>query len=471
MNKIYRIFALLTLSCLGWSCGDSFLDREPSDSISDTRALSTYSKLVMATNALYAHTQNTSYYGEFMVMAPDALSDNLSRGKVDNSGRYLNIGNLSATAADISPECLRVPYMIANSASAIIDAIDGNGFDKESSTEAQVKQLQGEALFMRALAHFDACRMFAYPYNFTDAKLAPGADGKGGHLGVPVVTQMKIDKPARKTVALVYEAIIGDLTRAIGLMTEKKAVYWASAETAKALLARVYLYKEDYQNAAQMATEVIGSGRYTLTEAADYVGYWKLAEQPETIFELQINLNDPWFYGGFNNPGGIYGSYRDLVASEKLFLSHEPGDVRANMMALEPAGYVVKKYPGRGVSLEENNPKVIRLAEMYLIRAEANYSGNTTIGATPLADLDLLRSKRGLGAIGAVNNTAIAAERQKELAFEGHRWFDLGRTKQNNVRPEIPAAPLVTYPDKRYVLPLPQDEIKRNPNLSQYPGY
>lgn len=472
MNKIYKIGMLLTLSCLGWSCGESFLDRDPVESISDKKALSTYDKLVLATNGLYANLHSTAYYAEYMVLAPDVLADNVVRATSKNSGRYINDANLTIGASDVNADAFRVPYFIANSASAIVDAIDGGSFDKQRSTEAQVNQVLGEALFMRAMAHFDLCRMFAYPYNFTDAALAPGANGQGGHLGVPIILKFQIDKPARATVAQVYEAVITDLTRAIAAMTEKKAVYWASAETAKALLARVYLYKEDYGNAAKLATEVIGSGRYSLTEAPDYAAYWGLVEQPETIFEVQTNKNDPWFTGGGSNPGGIYLFYGDLVASKKLVTSYETGDVRLGLVKLNADGdYSVLKYPGRGGDVEVNNPKLFRLAEMYLIRAEANYKGNAAVGATPLADIDLLRSKRGLGTAGAVSNAVIDGERQKELAFEGHRWFDLARNKQDNVRPECSATDLVTYPDKRFVLPIPLGELNRNPNMVQNVGY
>lgn len=472
MNKIYKTYLLLILVCLAWSCGNSFLDREPADSISDAKALSDYNKLVLATNGLYANMHSTSYYAEFMVLGPDALSDNVILSTVKSSGRYLQEVNLTQSAANMRAETFRVPFFIANSASAIIDAIDAGSFDRQKASDAQVNQILGEALFMRAMAHFDLCRLFAYNYTFTDQQLAPGADGKGGHPGVPVVLKSQIDRPARETVYKVYEVVIADLLRAISAMTEKKAVYWASAETAKALLARVYLYKEDYANAAQMATEVISSGRYSLTEAADFSAYWGLVAQPETIFEVQTNKNDPWFAGGSNNPGGIYLFYGDLVASKKLMNSYEPGDVRASVVTLNSDGeYTVKKYPGRGGDVEINNPKIFRLAEMYLIRAEANYRGSSAIGATPLSDINLLRSKRGLGAVNDVNNALIDGERQKELAFEGHRWFDLARTKQNNVRPECPAADLVTYPDKRFVLPIPLGELNRNPNMVQTLGY
>lgn len=475
MNKIYKIFLVLALVYLGSACTNDFLDRDPHTSISDSKALSSYDKLKLATNGLYANFIKTSLYGEFMVLGPDVMSDNVIRSSVKSSGRYIQEFNLTVGATESSPASLYGDlYYTVNAACNVINAIEGGKFDKQGASEAQINQLLGEALFVKAWCHFDACRYFAYPYNFTDAALAPGANGAGGHPGVPLITKMEIQEVGRSTVKEVYESVIGDLKRAATLMTVQKKACWASAEVAKAMLARVYLYKEDYENAAKMATEVIGSGRYSLTAANNFVTYWTKGEQPETIFEIQINKSDDNFYGGNNNPGGVYLYYGDLVASRKLVDLYEDNDVRLKLVELNGDGeYTVKKYPGRADagSIEINNANILRLAEMYLIRAEANFKGKKAIGDTPLNDINELRTHRGLSKISEVTNTIIEEERQKELAFEGHRLFDLGRNKQNNVRPECNATPLVTYPDKRYIFPIPLYEMNNNENMEQTIGY
>lgn len=475
MKKIYNICRWICIAALLPACSADFIDKDPKVDVSNEKALSTYTKLVVATNGLYAPMMSTSLYGEFMVLAPDVMGDNVVRSTVQASGRYIQAYNLTIGATEDAPDGIfSMAYYIIAASCNVINTIDANRFEREVATDAQVNQLLGEALFVRALMHFELCRWFAYPYDFKDTKLAPGADGDGGHLGIPVILETKIDKPARNTVKKVYEQVISDLQRAASLMTEKKLCYWASAEVAQALLARVYLYQKNYQEAANMATAVIGSDRYELTAPGAFVRYWALQGQKETIFELQLNKTDEYFAGGGDNPGGVYVFYGDLVVAKKLAESYETGDVRADLIALNKDGeYSVKKYPGRegAVNYEINNTHILRLAEMYLIRAEANQKNNSKVGDTPLNDINALRTKRGLAGLKVIDASVIALERQKELAFEGHRWFDLSRNGQDNVRPECKATPLVSWPDKRFVLPIPLNEIKNNGNMVQNEGY
>ena len=475
MKKVYNILGIILSIALLWSCSSDFIDKDPKTSISNEKALSTYDKLVLATNGLYAPLLDRSLYGESSILAPDVMADNVVLSSVKASGRYIQEFNLTMGSNDgPSDGVYSMGYYIICAACNVINAIEANKFDRQGATDAQVNQLLGEALFIRAMVHFDLCRWFAYPYHFTDTKLAPGADGAGGHPGIPVVLTTEIGKPARSTVHKVYEQVISDLKRAADLMTEKKVCFWASSEVAKALLARVYLYQGNNQDAATMATEVIGSHRYELTPAADFVKYWALEGQKETIFELQSNKTDDYFYGGNNNPGGVYLYYGDLVAANELATSYEEGDVRAKLVVLNKDGeYTVNKYPGREGTgnVEINNPHILRLAEMYLIRAEANQKNNSQIGDTPLNDVNAVRAKRGLPGLRVVDGSTIASERRKELAFEGHRWFDLSRNGQDNVRPGCKATPLVTWPDKRFVLPIPLYEMKNNGNMVQNIGY
>ena len=460
MKKVYNILGIILSIALLWSCSSDFIDKDPKTSISNEKALSTYDKLVLATNGLYAPLLDRSLYCESSILAPDVMADNVVLSSVKASGRYIQEFNLTMGSNDgPSDGVYSMGYYIICAACNVINAIEANKFDRQGATDAQVNQLLGEALFIRAMVHFDLCRWFAYPYHFTDTKLAPGADGAGGHPGIPVVLTTEIGKPARSSVHKVYEQVISDLKRAADLMTEKKVCFWASSEVAKALLARVYLYQGNNQDAATMATEVIGSHRYELTPAADFVKYWALEGQKETIFELQSNKTDDYFYGGNNNPGGVYLYYGDLVAANELATSYEEGDVRAKLVVLNKDGeYTVNKYPGREGTgnVEINNPHILRLAEMYLIIAEcadlseANGMYKEFLASRGLVTTELTESNR---------KEVIQLEYLKEFYAEGQMFYvykRLGTVTMHWGTKECG--------EDVYVLPLPLRELNTTEN-------
>ena len=110
---------------------------------------------------------------------------------------------------------------------------------------------------------------------------------------------------------------------------------------------------------------------------------------------------------------------------------------------------------------------VLRITEMYLIRAEANFQDGTSVGDSPLNDINLLRTRAGLADLGTVGLDAILLERRKELCFEGHRRMDLLRNNRN-LRPDGGA---VSAPGaNKVIFPIVDNEITNNPNITQNPG-
>jgi hypothetical protein len=181
------------------------------------------------------------------------------------------------------------------------------------------------------------------------------------------------------------------------------------------------------------------------------------------------------------DPGG----YGDCAASLDVLNLYEAGDVRADLFLQPddyPGEYWSLKYPGRlgRTPHREFNVPVLRLAEMYLIRAEAILNGASVAGATALDDYNAIRTNRGLAAAGAVTLSDIYAERRRELCFEGNELFDLARTQRSLVRndytglsnKDIPftagGTALVNY---KWAMPIPQAEIDANVNCEQNPGY
>ncbi len=163
----------------------------------------------------------------------------------------------------------------------------------------------------------------------------------------------------------------------------------------------------------------------------------------------------------------------------------KPGDVRAALF-LQPSKYPGEywslKYPGRlgKTPKREYNTPVLRLAEMYLIRAEAILNGASTSGVTALADFNAIRTNRGLAAATTVDLAEIYRERRRELCFEGNELFDLARTQRSLVRVDFTglANKNITFvaggsADANYLwaMPIPQAEKDANVNMVQNPGY
>jgi hypothetical protein len=470
MKKLLYIISFIFL--LG--CSEDFIDRNPFGDIDKDQALSTFSKLESSTNGLYVYLMRTDLYGGFIPISGSCKADDLIRNTAAETDRYSDELNMiffpTATASGLWSNA----YRAITSANNVIDAIDADKFDKENAPQSSIDNLKGEALVIRALMHFNLVNFFSQHYTFNDASLEEGANGNGGHVGVPYKLNSAVEEPARNTVKEVYDYIIADLQMAISLLENTKGCVYISQTTAKALLARVALYKEDWALAAKMADEVIKSNRYQLVDVDNYTEYWSLKRVDgfESVFEINMDPSDSNFPGRSESIGGIYLSYQDLGVPVGLLAMYEDDDVRRSVIQDNGAdGYSIYKYPGEGNNTNVNNTKIIRFSEMYLIRAEANLRASTSVGDSPLNDLNIIRSKRGASTLTSVDAEVILKERQLEFAFEGLRLFDLARYQKDIVRPEIPQKPLVSYPDKSFAYPISEYEMRNNTKMKQTGGY
>jgi hypothetical protein len=184
-------------------------------------------------------------------------------------------------------------------------------------------------------------------------------------------------------------------------------------------------------------------------------------------------------WGGFDEIGYIYytDGYGDVCVSEDLKSLYEANDVRQEVFVPhhngEYPGFVWPgKYPGKE-QIRVNNIVVLRLAEMYLIRAEAILKGASVSGATALGDYNAIRTNRGLTAAGTVSLEDVWNERRRELCFEGSQLWDLSRTGRGLERSDYSGAgdANIPFPDYRWAMPIPATEMDRNPNMEQNPGY
>lgn len=318
---------------------------------------------------------------------------------------------------------------------------------------ADQDRVKGEALFIRGAVYFELVRFFGKPYS---------AGNTSSNLAVPLVLKgtQKIDADAfvkRATVEEVYQQVISDLTSAESLLPDENDVY-ASKSVAAAILSRVYLGKADYANARDAADRVIQSGLFALTPTIEEA-FNNSSNSTEDIFAIQESeqdgTNDMQVYWSTSEYGARDG---DVQINDKHLTYYEEGDARLDMFYESNGARRTLKWQQQYKILP-----IVRLAEMYLTRAECNLRLGTSVGDTPDNDLNLIRDRVGLGPIAAPTLADILHERKVELAFEGSAVHDLKRLKGS--------ADGYAYDANAMVFPIPAREISANPNLVQNDGY
>ncbi|HRH60277.1 MAG TPA: RagB/SusD family nutrient uptake outer membrane protein, partial [Chitinophagaceae bacterium] len=291
--------------------------------------------------------------------------------------------------------------------------------------------------------------------------------------GISIVTSTEEpQKPVkRSSVEESYQQIFSDLQQALSLLNTLQGSQYASPAAANALLARVHLYHGDMSEAVNDAFKVITDINFSLFGPDDFTKIYTEKLTPESIFELKF---DPQNTSSFNAATYLRD---DALRSDVIFIANaelnnffesRPGDLRSqlvdfvnNDVSIEPDGRT-QKY--RGETTKDNSAYIIRLAELYLIRAEAlGRSGG-------LADLNTIREARGMSDLTSDDVpddesflNAVLDERRAELNFEGHRLFDLART--GKVEEYLGAG-------VQPIMPIPQREIEGTGGVvEQNPGY
>lgn len=445
-----KLLILLAVLVLAAGC-DSVLDTDPTASIDASQALQNERGVELAVTGAYSALQSENIYGQEYNMVPDLYADNLRfTGTFTNHGEF---DNRSVFPANVSVLLTWTDlYAGINRVNNVISGIGG----VEDISEAARDRFLGEALALRGLYYFNLVRY----YGGVPLVLEP-SEGVGPESSL-----------ARSTQQQVYSQIVDDLTDAIDILPEDGYPFRFSRTGAQALLAKVYLETGEWALARDMATEVIGSGRYELV--SDYQDLFTVKNNSEAIFSVQFTVNDNnsqafWFFP--QDLGGRLG-YAPTdgggSSSDNLVDAYLPQDTRfaASIGELEGVYYGRKYFR---ISNGDDNVYVLRLADMYLTRAEAN----TRLGADPVTvihpDINRIKTRAEVPVIDpAITSESalldvILEERRLEFAMEGHRFFDLRRTGR--------AMSVLGIPEFRLIFPLPQAELDVNTNLVQNPGY
>lgn len=482
LNKIF--FLLCSLGFLFLGCKK---DLKPFDSKSDADALNTLSDLQSATYGSYAGIKAPNYTLRLFWMSiypgDNAALSGATTDPIYNEYTYTHFPAESSTT-----NFWHDAYAAIYSANRVIEKIK----DGESPV---LDQLKGENIFLRDLSHFFLVRFFGRPYS----------QGAGNNPGIPIKDNTENDLPSRNTVKEVYDFLITDLLKAADLMTVSKDSRFASKEVVYGLLSRIYLYKEQNDSAIYYADKVINSGRYSLMATEPYKKYFTLhpEDNPETIFAIRFIPQDNQYYSAignqfYNDPVTQATGYGETYASLSLvrLLNQYPEDVRHSFIELQrdhttgdtlKRGNVPKFYMNKfnwqdGIA-NLSSPVILRLAEMYLNRAEANAKLGNDQAA--LDDVNIIRRRAGLSGTalytlddlkgrGSVLNVVLE-ERRLEFFFEGQRVFDLYRNNLPMIRnyPGFHGTDHYNFriepTDPQVIFLIPEREINANPNLVQNP--
>lgn len=476
MKKILAT-SLLAISLL--SCND-FLTLQPEHQINELGFYKSKSDFETALVGTYAGLQN---YGRVLIWINELATDNavIQLSNAENQVTAFEDMNIVPTNGHVSTYWSN-PYGIISRTNSIINKIEKIDFD-----EASKNAIIGECKFLRAFSYFHLVRIFG-PVSLVEIEFASPNQISGYDF-------------SRKPVEEIYKFIINDLTEAEKLlpsaMPSNKGKI--SIGAVKALLGKVYLTNHEYEKAAAKLKEVIDLKAYSLVD--DYANLFSEGNDDlsESILEIEYasgNLGEGQnfafqFYPNVVNmavfPGNLLAGGR-CVPGESMFNAYEEGDLRKDkslgdqlpMTDGTTTNYrFCRKFADyKATTLEDAgvNFTLLRYADILLMYAEAlNEQGQT---AQAYEYINPIRTRAGLKGLSGLSQAdfrlAIEKERRVELAFEGHRWFDLIRTgrAQQVLNADYAARGLsFTVEDHELLLPLPQGELDINPDLGQNKGY
>jgi len=482
MKNIKRFIVFIgALSVLG--CSDDILTQTPDHVISEVLVLKSADKLQNLLTGSYNEISRNQYLGRVLYKRAAVKGTDFRFVKTTFNPRdyeqieykYEESSNSSGSAEGL----WRQSYKVIGNLNLIIDNIDAAEGDP-----GQKEQIKAEALGLRGMTYFDLARTFAYPW------IKEGASAQGLPLNLSS-SEIVID---RSNLGDTYNQIILDMTTALDLIEDNswvpRSTKYITKTGIKALLARVYLYKQDWENALRYAEEVIAvRGESYLMTASSYAF---TDYTSESLFELSITSQNSL---GSNGLGAQFdskqGGQGDVIATQTFvdLLKTYQDDPRAKLLEMdkEDGNNAFVKYINRseGGGLSDHNIPVIRLSEVYLVAAEAAANGASGGEAQALTYLNTIIKNRTEDfqsdkaiETGEALKQRIAEERRRELALEGHGVYDYIRRGVNIVRPteehvntgvEIGNLNIMAT-DFRTIYPIPSSEIEAS-GMEQTQGY
>jgi starch-binding outer membrane protein, SusD/RagB family len=469
MKYIKIFFSIVFVASLISSGCNKKLDVDPQQQVTPDQ-IKDESDVLAVLFGTYSLLQTADAFGELYFVIPDLLA---AEKHTVWTGSFFPYDDLFKKQ-QISTNSLA--YALWANAYTTINTLNTVLAKTDVVNEDDRAAIAAEAKFLLGLVYFELVKLYGKPYS---------AGSTNTNLAVPLMLEPVYDyQPARDnkpraTVEAVYTQVIADLTQAAANLPEETVKGRATKYSALAILSRVYLNQAKYTEAATAANEVIEyyggtlngltfPGAFNKEGAPDGEDLFVILQTSQsnagtangglTTFYLAKTSDDPTIAGGGRG---------DMQASEDYLDIFEANDVRrAFIYGGKSAGGTQGFYPKKWAEFYRNIP-VVRLAEMFLTRGEANFrSGTAQIGdATPLEDINMVRTRSNASALVTLQSTGddFVEERFRELGFEGDRLWTLKRLKKN-----VDGLP---YDHNKLVLPIPRREREINTKLEQNPGY
>lgn len=499
---IRKIKIYITLAAVAFSTA-SCLDKYPKDAILEENAIKSMEEVNQAVIGIYAAFKSSALYSGHLTLLPDIQADFVYavEGYTNVHGdiwRWNILSNNTEVEAVYG-----ALYRVIGQCNFLLEKIAPLEKTVNDTDYEKLQGFKGEAYFARALAYSELIKMYCKAYDKQTAENVPGV--------VLISSYFNPEPLKRSSLEASYQFVLADLEKASEYlaMTEDEETASPLANTiyftkyaVESLYARVYLYMKEWQKAIDHSSEVIDSKKYSLssvkgfgfsTTESDYSYMWTNDISRESIWKVGYTTTS---YGAplgqifFNFD---FSSYRpDYVPAAWVLRLYDANDLRYGcFFKVEPTGYahqlrapLLRKYYGTEAFIALNRygftmPKVFRLSEQYLIRAEA-YS-NLAQYSLATKDITTLRTARyssyGSATVNATNwFEVISGERVKELYMEGFRLNDLKRwmaQKENGVKDKVKGfkrepqlstvAPgnnlKISADNPSFVWPIPQHEL------------
>ncbi len=480
-TKNIIIATLITMGLVFSSCND-FLDIKPEEVLLKEDALNTQEDVQMLLNSTYTVLFSGNFLGGRAQIISELMTNNILGSELD--GDWFVVYNRSSSIFEgIIGGLYSEPYIAIYRANNVLENLDLI----ENSTERD--KIEGEARFVRALAHFETVRLFAQPYGYTP---------DNSHLGIPIKTRTKPEGSIRETVGTVYQFLIDELKDVeVLLPSETDPEYdpygaYPTKWAAKALLARVYFQMNDFENAYTYANDIIVNGPFEfsteteqyeigedmVTLPKEFIDRYSTMGSNEAIFKsVTITVNQAGETIYVNRGGEFSGIMRSdnsvpfIKMTQNAYTTgtSDPLDMRAIAWYDKKEGFNVSK---KFNDTDNLSVPVFTITELKLIRAESAAELGTNL-STAIQDIqDIFDRAYGTGnriAPTTANALIVEARNQRKLEFifEGHLGQDLKRIGALGREEVIVRGAPWSCPGS--VLQFPQAEIANNPGFIANP--
>lgn len=484
-NTIIKATAAMLLLGGVAGCGDNFLDAEYYQGVDTETALTSVNNIATALNGTYDRLYRYSFAGNYVISIGDIPTDlaywNAKTGHFDKLYTY--------TFDDTDTYLYYIwnyGYKVADHSARIIEAATALHDQSSDEDQAELDRMLAEAYALRGYAQLMLTNVFGHQIkvNGTDHSSEPGI--------------VVIDKPVaaltnvtRSTVGQSYEAVVSDLKNALTHFTaaggDRGSLYYFNEAAVHGLLARTYLYLEQWDDAEKSAQDALSaSGITSLAYTADaYKELYANNANPESMFALAITASNNW---SANSAGTLWSTY-NMSPSPKLQALYGQNDCRASIFGWDATSTTsVPIFTGGKYSCHSSKNSayatnyLVNAPEMYLIIAEANVkSASGTVAEAQQALLTVAKRDADITSVSDLPATKddllafIKDERARELFQEGLRLWDLRRWDEMasvyaSNAPQV-AFQVTNYQISKLVFPIPVDEINAGFGVEQTEGW